>query len=292
MSGADGRTSPSRTAPVRRVLFRPLRAVVQWPLERLDPSPRLLARRTAGGPLPGMVLVAVYRRRLAPVLGELLAQLPAGGRAALWALDEPAPELAAVTVGSGPGERLALLNHLVASAAPGPEEWVLASDDDVRLTRGTPATLLRAAARLGLDLAQPAHTWSSEVSHRFTRRRALVLARTTRWVEQGPLLLFGPRAVARLLPLREDVRWPAWGIEAGWSRARDEGISLGIVDGVTMRHVQRVNATRYSWQDAERQEAALLREAGFPSTRSLQVDEARWRAWQAAPPAGFPRAAS
>jgi len=37
---------------------------------------------------------------------------------------------------------------------------------------------------------------------------------------------------------------------------------------------------------------ALLRKAGFASTRSLQVDEARWRPWQAAPPAGFPRAGS
>ena len=53
------RASPSRTAPVRRVVFRPLRAVVQWPLERLDPSPRLLARRTGDGPLPGLVLVSV-----------------------------------------------------------------------------------------------------------------------------------------------------------------------------------------------------------------------------------------
>ena len=238
------------------------------------------------------MLVAVYRRRLAPVLGELVAQLPSGARAALWALDEPAPELAAATVGSGPGSGWRCSTASSRPPRPGRRSGSWSSDDDVRVTRGTPATLLRAAAWLGLDLAQPAHTWSSEVSHRFTRRRALVLARTTRWVEQGPLLLFGPRAAARLLPLREDVRWPAWGIEAGWSRARDEGLDLGIVDGVTMRHVQRVNATRYSWQDAERQEAALLREAGFASTRSLQVDEARWRPWQAAPPAGFPRAAS
>jgi hypothetical protein len=287
-----GRTSPSRTAPARRLLFRPLRAVVQWPLERIDPSPALLARRTAGGELPGLVAVAVYRRALAPVLAELVGQLPAGTRVALWALDEPVPALAAHTVGSGPGERLPLLNRLVEEAAPGVDDWVLVSDDDVRFTRGSPAALLRAAARLGLDLAQPAHTWSSEVSHRFTRRRALVLARTTRFVEQGPLALFGPRAVARLLPFREDVPWPGWGIEALWSRARDDGVTLGIVDGVTMRHVQRVNASRYSWRDAQRHEAALLTEAGFPSIASLHVDEARWRAWQEAPPAGFPRGRS
>jgi len=268
-----------RTLP--RLSRRIARHVLQPALERLDPAPATLARRLGQTMPPPVALVAVYRRRFAAHVAALDASVP-GGRSAFWALDEPDHRLAAATVGRGPGERLALLNRLAASLDLGEAEWLLVADDDVRFKRGSPTELARAAAHWALDLSQPAHAWDSHVSVRYTRRRMLTVARRTGWVEQGPILLLSPVARRLVLPFPSGVRWPAWGIEAQWSRMEREGLRLGIVDAVTMVHLQDVNASGYSLDEARRQRRELLRGAGFSSEAELRVDRERWRPW--APP--------
>jgi hypothetical protein len=260
-----------------------VRAIVQTPLEALDPSPRVLRRRVADVPTPEVALLVVYRLRFAGLVSALCDAMPLGTRAALWGLDGVDPRLEAHTVGSGPGERLQLLNHLHDHLHLDPGAWTVMADDDVVIKRGTPATLVKAGVAFGLDLLQPVHAWNSEVSHRFTRRRALTLVRRTGWVEQGPMAVFGPRARACLLPFRATITWPGWGVEALWSLEERNGLALGMIDGVTMVHTQIANATRYSWQAAQVQERALLDEAGLDSMKQAQVTRRSWRPWDRAP---------
>ena len=278
----DPERSPFRDSPARRRVVRTGRALVQFPLELLDPAPRVLRHRTRDTPVPPLAVVSVYRRRFAHHLVRLRSGLPPGARLMLWGLDGTAAALAAETLGVGEGERFVLLNRLLKALELEGDSWVLALDDDVLFKRGSAAGLLRAAVRFGLDLCQPVHAWNSEVSHRFTRRRALMLARRTGWVEQGPVVLFGPRAREQLLPF-PPIPWPGWGIEALWSREERRGLRLGMVDGVTIVHKQRVNASGYSWRAARELEERLLREAGFSRGEDLQVQRAAWRPWTPAP---------
>jgi hypothetical protein len=282
---ADGaERSPFRDSPGRRFVLRTARALVQSPLELLDPAPRILRHRLRGTPLPPLTVLCVYRSRFAHHLVRLRAGLPEGARLVLWGLDGVAQDLAAETLATGDGERLDLLNRLLAANELDSDEWVLVMDDDVLFKRGTPGDLLRAAVRFDLDVSQPVHSWNSEVSHRFTRRRAFMLARRTGWVEQGPVVLFGPRARERLLPF-PPIPWPGWGIEALWSREERQGLRLGIVDAVTIVHTQRINAAGYSWRAARELEEELMREAGFEPGHALQVQRAAWRPWASSPPA-------
>jgi len=276
--GAAEERSPFRDSPVRRLVVRAARGLVQSPVELLDPSPRVLRRRTRRTPLPPLVVISVYRRRFAKHLLRVRSQLPDGARVALWGLDGVDRPLGDDTLGTGPGERFVLLNRLLAGLDLEPGAWVLVMDDDVLFKRGAPGDLLRAALAFGFDLCQPVHAWNSEVSHRVTRRRALMLARRSGWVEQGPVVLFGPAARERLLPF-PSIPWPGWGIEFLWSREERRGLRLGIVDAVTIVHRQRVNASGYSWNAARELEDRLRAEAGFAPDEDLQTPRAGWRPW-------------
>jgi hypothetical protein len=279
----EAEENPFARALPRRVLARAFRTLVQPPLERCDPSLRIVRRRTAATPLPVLALVCVYRMRFAANVEAIRRQLPADARVALWGLDGVHPELARDTVGSGPGQRFELHNRMLAGLALATESWVLAIDDDVRFKRGSVGDMVRVAVRLELDLAQPAHAWNSEAIHRYTRRRMLMLARRTSFVEMGPVALFGPRGRERLLPWPETLGWPGWGIEWRWNREEQRGLRLGIVDAVTIVHLQPVAASGYSVVAAARQDAELKRAAGFEPGFDRYVDRAHWRPWQRRP---------
>jgi hypothetical protein len=235
-----------------------------------DPTPRLAARRLTA-PAPPIRVVSIYRRRNAATLLELLGPaLGAGGAVALWALDEQAPRLARWTAGSGPGTRFALANRLLADR---PASWCVLADDDVRFRHGDVVQLVRFAHALGLDLAQPAHALGSHVSHSFTRRAPFRVARRTSFVEIGPVVAFSPRALPHVLPLPETGM--GWGVEADWAGLEERaGLRLGIVDAVTIRHLEPPGG---GYASDEELEAALarLRAAGKRGYGDLQRTHAR-----------------
>lgn len=239
---------------------------------RIDPTrlaldSRPVTRRTT--------VLCIYRRRNAGVLRELLRTVPQA-TVRLWSLDADVPaDLAPVTVGSGPGMRLALLNRLVADVpAEVRSEALVLVDDDVRLVVGDLPALIEAGQRLRLDLWQPAHLPSSFRSWPLNRRRNGVFARLVDFVEQGPLVVLSPPAQEVVLPLPEDLDM-GWGVEVRWHlAARRTGLRLGIVDAVGMRHLGPVG-TGY---DRVGQEAVLAREvaaAGLADVRELHVEHGR-----------------
>lgn len=255
-----------------------LRRVVRDAAGRLDPS--RLGLRTAP-PHEGLAVVCVYRGRNAPVVRELLAQVPQAV-VRLWSLDGEVPEdLRELTVGTGPGNRLALLDRLAAGVPPEAREHALVlADDDVRLVIGDLAQLVEAGRRFGLDLFQPAHLATSCSSWPFTVRRGLVFAREVDYVEQGPLVVLSGAAQRALLPLPDDLDM-GWGIEARWwVAAGREGLRLGIVDAVSMLHLGAVGAA----YDRSAQEDVLQREveaAGLQDITELHREYQRTWAWAA-----------
>jgi hypothetical protein len=211
-----------RTLP--RLAVRPV-------VDAVDPS-YLLASNATRHVSPRLAIGVVYRSKNAGIVGEFLSAHP-GARVALWALDEIHPTLRAETVGQGGGTRFALHNRLAQTLAPEEDEWLVMADDDVLIDRGDLTKVAAIAERLGLNLCQPAHAHGSFVSWPTTRRQPLKVARTTRWVEIGPIVLFDRDARERVLPFPEAGM--GWGVDAEWAAHQD--LRLGIIDAIRMRHL-------------------------------------------------------
>lgn len=259
-------------------------------VERLEPSRLVLRARLPAGPCPPLGVVSVYRAHNARVLGRLIDQLAAPARIACWALDEPAEPLTWCTVGTGGGLRLPLLNRALEALGLSADAWLVLADDDVVMRSGSVADLVRAAGQLGFDVAQPSHGAGSTHSWPLHAHRRLTLARSTRFVETGPLLVMSPRARAVCLPLPEELGM-GWGSEIRWATRLE--LRTGIVDAVTMVHTGRV-AGAY---DASGLDASggvdgrrRIQAAGYVDLEDLQREDGRWRAWQRRPAWAAPTA--
>lgn len=226
----------------------------------------------------------VYRARNQAYVRALLTQAGAPVEVALWALDEVPPDLAPLTVGQGPGARLALLNGAAALLDLPDAAWLLLCDDDVTLDVGSLADAVRLAVLAGFDIAQPTHAWGSPHSWSVNRHRLLLWARQTRFVETGPLLMFGPRARRACLPLDASLGM-GWGSEATWGTKRE--LATGVLDGVTLRHWEPIGTgydTTGEQVQADEVFQRLLPPAGFASLRAFQRVTGRWPVWRATPP--------
>jgi hypothetical protein len=226
-------------------------------------------------------LYCVYRRGNAAVVKQLLE--PASGwTIGLWALDEPDPSLAEQTVGSGPGTKFELVNRLLEARPRTDEQHVIVADDDARFVRGNVASFLETAVAAELDLAQPAHVWWSNISHRITWKRPLSRARLTTFVEIGPIFAVAPAWREQIVPFPDGLGM-GWGLELDWMDMHDEGCSLGIVDATPIRHLARF-ATAYAPDDEITRLAERLEARGAPGWKGLRRTLATWRPWRRRPP--------
>lgn len=254
---------------------------------RLDPTAAVTARRVRGS-APPVLLTVVYRRENAATVTALVDDARAdGARVVLWALDAPAPSLEHLTLGSGPGARLALHERMRASATTdatdtaGEERWWVISDDDVRLPRGGVSRLAGVAQRGGLDVAGAAHAPGSEWNHSFTLARPLSVVRLGRFVETGPVLVLSPRAQRTLLPLPEGSL-AGWGMEAYWSSQTQPGLRSGLVDAVAVDHLVPMGGSYDATAEWERCRA-FTRRFGVDDVSDLKTTLGTWRPWRSRP---------
>jgi hypothetical protein len=243
---------------------------------------------TGGSPIPrDAAVVGVYRRRNAAyVRGIEQVAREAGWKTAWWALDAESDDLADSTVGVGQGAKLQLLNEIVLRAGIG-NEWLVVSDDDVEFTRGQVVDLVVLCARAELDLAQPARSddnsrYEFNVAHRITLARRLSRARTTTFVEVGPLFVVGPRWRERIVPFPEE-RGMGWGLELDWHQLHRRGCRLGIVDEVRVAH-RGVPGGDYDFDLHVRRIHRELEDRGFAGWEDVQRTLDVWRPWRQAPP--------
>jgi glycosyltransferase involved in cell wall biosynthesis len=272
----------------RRVVAYP-RAVIAAPPAWVT---RVLGDRVAGlrrrPPPRAVLLLCIYRRHHAPTVVPLATHaLDRGWEVRLWALDEPAPALASVTVGHGPGAKFPLLNGMLHEDDPVRFDWVVVADDDLAFGRRTLTDLLVTAEAAGLDLVQPAHTERSHRELEFTVRRPFSVARHTSFVEIGPLFAVRRPWTAHVLPFPPAYTM-GWGLELEWSDLSGSGMRLGIVDGVPIRHLSPVGKG-YAKDDERARLRALLDARGLDSVLDVQRVEGTWRPWQARPAWPAPR---
>ena len=236
-------------------------------------------------PIPPAHVVGIYRQRRADGLLDLLRpEVRPSWSMALWALDEVDPRLAAWTVGCGAGGKFDLLNAILTRAPAQPGQHLLVTDDDITLPGSGLSAFLTAMLDAGLDLAQPAHAPDSSFSHPITRRQRLARARLTTFVEIGPVFAVAAPWVSRFTPFPAD-HGMGWGLELLWSRLRQQGCRLGIVDATTVLHPEPPNVSYAGSLAAEyAQLERLLAEDGYLSLEQSQQVLGTWWRWQRTAP--------
>ena len=175
-----------------------------------------------------------------------------------------------------------LLNRLAQSKGLSDFDWVVVMDDDFLFERGSISSFLAIAGRAGFALAQPAHAADSIRSYWFfSLFDPLALARMTTFVEIGPIVAVQREWVDRVLPFPEGSGM-GWGMEFRWFDLRTQGARLGIVDWVTLRHLEPVGKS-YDNSPEEQCVREMLHERGHRSVGEIQNIEAIWRPWQRRP---------
>jgi len=144
-------------------------------------------------------------------------------------------------------------------------DWLLITDDDVKLPRDFLDLLIYFAHTYDLKLAQPAHRFRSYSSAQLIVRRWATLVRHTLFVENGPITLIHKDAFPHVLPF-PSLRW-AWGIDVYWSHiARQQGWRLGVIDGLPTMHWRPVGNS-YDQQAARKEAEDFLHEKGVTLSR-------------------------
>jgi Glycosyl transferases group 1 len=152
-----------------------------------------------------------------------------------------------------------LLNELLAGEPLDEYEFVLTVDDDIVLPRRFLDHYLWLHQELGFALSQPARTSTSYIDHPIVEQQRGAVARRTRFVEIGPVLVAHRSAYEVVFPF--DLSSPmGWGYENVWAfELERRGLTLGIIDAVPVDHSLRPPVTNYKWRTAARQREEFLR---------------------------------
>jgi hypothetical protein len=224
----------------------------------------------------------VYRRKNVDIVTTLLAQLDDGIETRLWALDEVDDRLEGRTMGSGPGARFSLINHLYNSKPVSDGAWVVVADDDVYFLNGDLRTMIQVMKQTGFAFAQPGQSTLGWWTDMFSVSRPFVLARDTNFVDQGPLFLADPDFFQLMFPLPESDDM-GWGVEAEWYRLNSGRSRMGIIDACRVVHCHKT-ASSYDIAPQVSKMNERLRECGVDSLWQLRSVNKYWFRWQSEPP--------
>jgi hypothetical protein len=156
-----------------------------------------------------------------------------------------------------------LLNGLLADASDFDAMFVL--DDDVMLPQHFLDRYLRLASQYKFALSQPARTFDSYIDHSFTMQMPGLVARSTRFVEIGPVFCIDRDAFELILPF--DATSPmGWGLDFVWPvRIEKSGKRMGIIDALPVSHSLRKPVTNYSREPVELDANKLFSENDYLS---------------------------
>ena len=160
------------------------------------------------------------------------------------------PSLRAVTerVYLQPEPKFVVLNRLLQHVNISDYDFIVITDDDFTVPKGFLDAYLSAQLRYGFALEQPARSWHCFHDPKITLRKPWLKARQTRFVEIGPVFSCVPKAANKLLPFDESSGM-GWGYDVVWPMVQEQlGLSLGIVDAVSVDHSHRPQGAAYSQQ--------------------------------------------
>jgi hypothetical protein len=222
------------------------------------------------------VLMMVYRRKNARYVSALLSQLGGCVEIRLWALDESDPCVERFTMGVGGGSKFQLINRLYDEGRIPEHAYIVIADDDVCFASGSLAQTINIARARHLGIFQPAHSWYSIYTYPLLLSRPWLQARSTGFVESGPLFIVSPLWRDQVFPLPEDIGM-GWGVEVRWHRLRLDGCRLGVVDACKILHMSPVGRSYDSKASRKILESALSEE-GMRSPFELMMTYEAWGA--------------
>jgi hypothetical protein len=247
LSGEHGEVGGRRGA-LRRAADRALDAWL-----RASGTLRELDAAAARTPPRDVLVASVYRGWPPPQLDELASRRHRVERA-FGSIDE---------LGGGKFENL---NALIADARP---DWLFVVDDDVQLPPRFLDRMLALCEAFGLALAQPAQSLASHAAWHVARRRPFSLLRETRFVEIGPVTVFGREAASELLPF-PPLRY-GWGLDLAWAAtAIERGWRLGIADSLPVRHESATVGSAYPAEAAIAEARQFLVKRPYLSSAAAQ----------------------
>jgi hypothetical protein len=269
------RVSRTRMAYRRaRMVYRRIQAAIYM---KFLSSSRGALLDNEQGPLKPGYLIAIYRARNADLVERIVHDAESAGlRIGLWALDSCVPTLTRVTLGVGPGSRTELLTQLDQKMRESADEFVLLADDDFEFIRGAIAPFIRISARCGFMLSQPSHIPSSNCSYSFTHCRPWLIARSTTFVEPGPIVLIHPDFYSRVFPMPTNFGM-GWGLELLWLKCLAPKERFGIVDSVCISHHGVVGKDYQSLDSEVNQLQSLLRQMNISNIRKIFKTTSVWR---------------
>lgn len=227
----------------------------------------------------------VWRVKNQAAIRRIVAELGSETAIHLHCLDtDPLDgDLGRLTDSQGPGDRIPLLAALMSRFPPRPGDWVLIMDDDAYFHPKDWLRFTGIAETAGFDICQPAHDHESHYSHPMTRARFLSIARRTRFVEVGPIVLLSPAAIRRCLPFPPDLRM-GWGLDVLWWSLGRQELSLGIVDATPIVHTGSVgNAYSRGYETSILEQ--YLERFNVQELRDIVTETGEsWRYWQRLPP--------
>jgi hypothetical protein len=141
--------------------------------------------------------------------------------------------------------KFTIINRLLASIDVSAHDFLVVSDDDIRVRSGFLDSFIGCQEHYDFAIAQPARTVNSFNDHAVVRRRVGSRARQTWFVEIGPCFSLRSDAADLLLPFDEaspmgygyDLVWPAV--------MRKAGKSMGVIDCCPVDHSFRRRGATY-----------------------------------------------
>jgi hypothetical protein len=187
--------------------------------------------------------------------------------------------LAQVTV-ARVDERVAkftLMNRLLAAIDWQRFDYLILTDDDIRVPHGFLDAFLHIQQRHDFALAQPARTLWSHSDHGFVLARPGLGARWTRFVEIGPLVSIRSDLSPLLLPF-DEASPMGWGYDHVWPLLIEAaGLRMGIVDRTPVDHSLRPQTATYARADvSEVMQRYLSNKAHLSLARAQRTLQAYW----------------
>ena len=135
--------------------------------------------------------------------------------------------------------RSKLINTLIEGHINKSYDYIVITDDDIRLPNGFVDQFLMRQEEFNFSLAQPARTPDSIISHQITKQNRNILARQTLFVEIGPLVSIRRDAQELILPLDEKSPM-GWGLDYVWPvLIEEDNKKMGVIDCTPIAHTLR-----------------------------------------------------
>ncbi|NDP43272.1 MAG: DUF707 domain-containing protein [Aromatoleum sp.] len=124
-------------------------------------------------------------------------------------------------------------------------DYIWFPDDDLKIEQHAVDRLFALTAELGLELSQPALSWTSHYSHFITLRHPSFVARFTDFIEiMAPC--FRREFLEACLPTLGETQ-SGWGFDWAWPRLQTRGIrGCAILDDVEMTHTRPIGGPIYA----------------------------------------------